>query len=86
MKTPAPESSPVAAGNGAVPALQSTLTCPACAVETVETMPTDACLFFWNCPGCGAHLKPKSGDCCVFCSYGNVKCPPKQAEMGCCKG
>jgi hypothetical protein len=41
-------------------------------------MPDDACLFFWNCPGCGARLKPKPGDCCVFCSYGSVPCPPVQ--------
>jgi len=26
----------------------------------------------------------KAGDCCVFCSYGTVKCPPKQAETSCC--
>lgn len=23
-------------------------------------------------------LRPKAGDCCVFCSYGSVKCPPIQ--------
>jgi len=43
-------------------------------------MPTDACQFFWACPGCGALVKPKLGDCCVFCSYGTVPCPPKQTE------
>lgn len=47
-------------------------------------MPTDACLFFWACPGCGTRHKPKAGDCCVFCSYGSVPCPPVQAERGCC--
>jgi hypothetical protein len=60
--------------------MQSTLTCPSCARQSVETMPTDACLFFWNCPGCDARVKPKPGDCCVFCSYGSVPCPPVQAE------
>jgi hypothetical protein len=58
--------------------LQSTLTCPKCGKSSVEKMPDDACLFFWNCPGCGARLKPKRGDCCVFCSYGSVPCPPVQ--------
>jgi hypothetical protein len=58
--------------------LQSTLTCPKCGKSSVENMPDDACLFFWNCPGCGARLKPKRGDCCVFCSYGSVPCPPVQ--------
>jgi hypothetical protein len=64
--------------------LESVLTCPQCGVAAQEAMPTDACLFFWNCPSCGSRLKPKAGDCCVFCSYGSVKCPPKQAENRCC--
>ncbi|HEY6966058.1 MAG TPA: GDCCVxC domain-containing (seleno)protein [Burkholderiales bacterium] len=64
--------------------LRSTLTCPKCGLASDESMPTDACLYFWNCPGCGARLRPKAGDCCVFCSYGSVKCPPKQSEQGCC--
>ncbi len=59
--------------------LQSTITCPQCGHHALETMPTDACQFFYDCKGCGARLKPKSGDCCVFCSYGSVPCPPIQA-------
>ena len=58
--------------------LQSVITCPGCRRQTTETMPTDACLFFWSCPACGAQLRPKPGDCCVFCSYGSVPCPPVQ--------
>ena len=58
--------------------LQSTLTCPNCATAKKETMPTDACRFFYVCTGCGARLRPKAGDCCVFCSYGDVPCPPIQ--------
>ena len=64
--------------------LQSTLTCPQCGHAQVEQMPTDACQFFYDCKGCGALLKPQPGDCCVFCSYGSVKCPPVQQERGCC--
>jgi predicted lactoylglutathione lyase len=59
--------------------LQSTITCPHCAVSRTETMPTDACQFFYECTGCGTKLKPKAGDCCVFCSYGSIPCPPIQA-------
>lgn len=62
----------------------STLTCPACGQQTRETMPTDACQFFYDCPKCGALLRPKHGDCCVFCSYGDVKCPPIQSGDACC--
>lgn len=58
--------------------LESVITCPACGEASRESMPTDACLFFYDCPHCGARLKPKPGDCCVFCSYGSVPCPPVQ--------
>lgn len=65
--------------------LRSTLTCPACGMRTTETMPIDACQYFYDCPGCGAVLKPKTGDCCVFCSYGDHPCPPMQIDgKGCC--
>ena len=45
-------------------------------------MPSDACQFFYGCRGCGQRLKPKPGDCCVFCSYGSVPCPPIQRGDG----
>jgi hypothetical protein len=57
---------------------RSTLTCPLCGHQARETMPTDACQYFYDCQGCGAVLRPKPGDCCVFCSYGDVPCPPVQ--------
>jgi hypothetical protein len=57
----------------------STITCPACGTAKTETMPTDACQYFYECTGCGELLRPKPGDCCVFCSYGSVPCPPIQA-------
>lgn len=63
---------------------ESVVTCPACGGTSRETMPTDACLFFYDCPRCGVRLKPKPGDCCVFCSYGSVPCPPVQAQRGAC--
>ncbi|HEY3950360.1 GDCCVxC domain-containing (seleno)protein [Phenylobacterium sp.] len=67
--------------------LQSTLTCPACGGRTTETMPTDACQYFYDCPVCHAVLKPKPGDCCVFCSYGDTPCPPVQIDgKDCCSG
>ena len=61
---------------------QSTLTCPKCGHSKIETMPTDACQFFYDCEGCGEVLKPLAGDCCVFCSFGDVKCPPLQMAKG----
>ena len=64
--------------------LRSTLTCPHCGHQSGETMPTNACLFFHECAGCGELLRPKAGDCCVFCSYGSVPCPPIQQQKSCC--
>jgi len=69
------------------PILRSTITCPHCGHRATEDMPTDACQFFYDCKACGTRLKPKSRDCCVFCSYGTVPCPPVQAGGGvhaCC--
>ena len=71
-------------GNEAGVVLQSVITCPKCGHRAEETMPTNACLFFYDCPACGAKLKPKLGDCCVFCSYGSVPCPPIQTGSLCC--
>jgi hypothetical protein len=33
-------------------------------------MPEDSCQFFYECEKCKTVLKPKQGDCCVYCSYG----------------
>jgi hypothetical protein len=66
------------------PILESIITCPQCGHEAEETMPTNACLFFYDCPACGAKLRPKAGHCCVFCSYGSVPCPPVQTGSVCC--
>lgn len=64
--------------------LQSHLTCPHCGHVSLETMPTDACRFFHVCTACAQTLSPEPGDCCVFCSFGNVPCPPIQQQGSCC--
>ncbi len=65
--------------------LESVLTCPHCDFAAHESMPTDACQFFYECRECKTLLRPKPGDCCVFCSYGSVKCPPIQQQHVCCE-
>ncbi|WP_086467079.1 GDCCVxC domain-containing (seleno)protein [Oceanibaculum nanhaiense] len=70
--------------------LQSTLTCPECGHVSAEVMPENACLYFYECKGCKSLLRPLAGDCCVFCSYGDMPCPPVQEARdsgnagGCC--
>ena len=66
------------------PLLQSVITCPSCGHRSEEIMPTNACLIVYDCPRCHSRLKPKAGDCCVFCSYGSVPCPSVQARDACC--
>jgi hypothetical protein len=65
--------------------LESEITCPNCGHQKVEIMPTDACQYFYDCESCKTILKPLQGDCCVFCSYGTVDCPPIQSGSECCK-
>jgi hypothetical protein len=43
-------------------------------------MQTNACQFFYQCTSCGEVLRPLTGDCCVFCSYGTVVCPSMQID------
>lgn len=71
--------------------LESTITCPRCSHQETEKMPVDACQFYYNCRKCGVLLRPKKGDCCVFCTHGSVSCPPiqevslyKKVKLGCC--
>lgn len=58
--------------------LISVITCPFCGFRKEEEMPVNACMHFYKCTSCGKTIKPKAGDCCVFCSYGTIKCPSKQ--------
>jgi hypothetical protein len=64
--------------------LHSTLTCPECGAASELVMPTDACVYFHECTACHTLLRPNPGDCCVFCSFGSVKCPPVQQVSQCC--
>ena len=44
---------------------------------------TNACQFYYECERCRTLLRPKAGECCVFCSFGSVSCPPIQEQRGC---
>lgn len=61
-----------------VPSLESVLVCPLCGFAKCERIPVDSCQFFYECSSCKTLLRPLPGDCCVFCSYGSVKCPSRQ--------
>lgn len=58
--------------------LEATIVCPVCGESSEQTMPTDACQWVHACEGCGARSRPLEGDCCVFRSYWDQICLPKQ--------
>lgn len=56
------------------------LTCPYCEGSHEIEMPTNYCQIVFVCTVCGKKITPKEGDCCIFCSYADRKCPPEQFE------
>jgi hypothetical protein len=54
--------------------MKSVVSCPLCQHSKAEIIPSNFCLFFYECEGCHTVLRPKPGDCCVFCSYGSAPC------------
>lgn len=63
------------------PILESVLTCPECGFAKSETMPTDACQYYYECTECRMLLRPKPSDCCVFCSFGG-QMPVGSSDLG----
>lgn len=57
---------------------EAILTCPECGRKNEVIMPLYYCQIIYQCPDCGFTVTPKEGDCCVFCSFADIKCPPKQ--------
>ncbi len=56
------------------------MTCPFCDKSYEVEMPTKFCLLKFKCRKCRKTFTPEKGDCCVFCSYADKKCPPKQLK------
>ena len=61
---------------------KSKLICPHCGHEKTITMPSTFCQYILECTNCKTVIKAKTGDCCVFCSYGDINCPPIQKNSG----
>ncbi|TSC65498.1 MAG: hypothetical protein CEO21_396 [Microgenomates group bacterium Gr01-1014_80] len=59
---------------------KTNLTCPFCGQVQEVTMPETGCQYRYRCQKCGRIITANKGDCCVFCSYADTKCPPKQME------
>ncbi len=50
------------------------VTCPVCSHKQPMPIPFDKCQAFYKCDGCGRTIKAEK-TCCVFCDYGDRKCP-----------
>ena len=61
--------------------LTAALTCPVCGHVAMEHMPIMTNAHVYECKGCKVALQPKDGDCCVFCSYSDERCPPQQMKV-----
>ena len=59
------------------------ITCPYCGHKKTEVMPENFCQFSYTCESCKKLIKPIKSNCCVYCSYGSVPCPPVQQNMYC---
>lgn len=57
--------------------MTGTIRCPDCGVTSSHPVPDDACQYFLECPACGQVMRPLPGDCCVFCSHGDQRCPSR---------
>ena len=57
--------------------------CPNCGHQEEMEMPDYVCVRVFKCSSCQEVVHPKEGDCCVFCSYADEKCPSKQQKKEC---
>lgn len=65
---------------------EAVIACPFCGFKKNETMPAAYSEKEYTCAKCAKVLTPKEGECCVFCSYSNMICPPQQEKRDCCSG
>ncbi|QKM62380.1 GDCCVxC domain-containing (seleno)protein [Polynucleobacter antarcticus] len=59
----------------------SIITCPHCEAHAPLKIPQGSSQHLYRCPCCSAFLKPKSGDCCIFCSFGNIHCSSSEQNL-----
>ena len=67
-----------------LPILLSVITCPKCGHKTEETMPTNACLFFYDCSAWPFQPKLKPGQWGFFGFWSFGPLPRSQIRATCC--
>lgn len=57
----------------------SIVTCPECGHAEPLPRAVGAARLIYRCAACGVLSRPKQGDCCVLCSYGDQACEAEGA-------
>jgi hypothetical protein len=66
--------------------ITTVICCPVCKFKSELRMIPNESKVFHFCEECGAKLKPRPGDCCVYKSFGTVPCVSVQeGKAGGCK-
>ncbi|QWE09641.1 hypothetical protein AOC20_06215 [Polynucleobacter ibericus] len=60
---------------------ESIVTCPHCDASEAIHIERGTSHHFYRCRSCSAILKPKSGDCCILCSFGNRDCSSSEQNL-----
>ncbi|ABP34804.1 GDCCVxC domain-containing (seleno)protein [Polynucleobacter asymbioticus] len=61
--------------------LESVVTCPHCQASEVIKVEAGTSQHLYRCRSCSAILKPKSGDCCILCSFGDRDCSSSEQNL-----
>ncbi|WP_370624722.1 GDCCVxC domain-containing (seleno)protein [Polynucleobacter sp. 80A-SIGWE] len=59
----------------------STITCPICLNAEILALPKGSSQHLYRCHSCKTILRPKSGDCCIFCSFGSIDCSSPEKNL-----
>jgi uncharacterized protein (DUF2225 family) len=54
------------------------LTCPECGAQQKAEMSTMENSRIYECDTCKEIIQANEDECCVYCQYGEVKCPGEQ--------
>ena len=60
--------------------LWSVMTCPNCGCSKLEAIPKNEEKLSYTCAECKTVLEPAGWECCVYCSYGSVRCAKAQSR------
>ncbi|WP_251372737.1 GDCCVxC domain-containing (seleno)protein [Polynucleobacter sp. MWH-UH25E] len=60
---------------------ESTITCSHCQATEVLPLEAGSSYHFYRCKSCAAIMKPKSGDCCILCSFGDRDCLSSEQNL-----